>query len=212
MALQRNNQAWAPKPNKHLEKAKERALTHDVDCFDHNTSKYQVTKRGGTKSDGEVRPLWSYIVVLCNFSCRYGKTRQYHFPCSHYVATSQHWLWDLDTARVNVDSLVLTWSPCFEPYLDEGHWPPYTGSKYIADPVTCWDKHGTRNRTRHKMVMVQVSGRTRWGRATPFLTDPEQNQCGKCVRLGLNSCTCHWPLSQVKIINVREACLLVSKS
>jgi hypothetical protein len=63
----RNNQAWAPKPNKHLEKTKERALTHDVDCFDHNTSKYQVMERGGTKSDGEVLPLRSYIVLLCIF-------------------------------------------------------------------------------------------------------------------------------------------------
>jgi hypothetical protein len=28
--LQSNNQKWAPKPKKHLEKAKERAATHDV--------------------------------------------------------------------------------------------------------------------------------------------------------------------------------------
>ena len=88
MALQRNNQAWAPKPLKHLEKAKERALTHDVEYFDHNTDKYQVTKRGGTTSDGEVRPSRTYIVVLSNFSCQCGKTRQYHFPCSYYVAAS----------------------------------------------------------------------------------------------------------------------------
>ena len=75
MALQSNNQKWAPKPNKHLDKAKERAVTHDVDCFDHSTGKYQVTERGGRTSDGEVRPSRSYIVVLSNFSCRCGKTR-----------------------------------------------------------------------------------------------------------------------------------------
>ena len=46
----------------------------------------------------------------------------------------------------------------------------------------------------------------------PLLTDPEQNQCGKCGRLGHNSRTCHWPLSQVKITNVSHACLLVPKS
>ena len=90
MALQSNNKKWAPKPNKHLNKAKERAVTHDVDCFDHNTGKYQVIERGGTTSDGEVRPSRSYIVVLSNFSCGCGKTRQYHFPCSYYVAASQH--------------------------------------------------------------------------------------------------------------------------
>ena len=47
-------------------------------------------------------------------------------------------------------------------------------------------------------------GRTRQGRATPFLTDPEQNQCGKCGRLEHNSRTCHWPLSQVKITNTKK--------
>ena len=29
MALQSNNQKWAPKPKKHLDKEKERAVTHD---------------------------------------------------------------------------------------------------------------------------------------------------------------------------------------
>jgi hypothetical protein len=65
MALQSNNQKWAPKPKKHLDKAKERAATHDVNCFDHNTGKYQVTERGGTTSDGEVHQgviLW-YLVI-----------------------------------------------------------------------------------------------------------------------------------------------------
>ena len=154
-------------------------------------------------------------MVLSNFSCRCGRTRQYHFPCSHCVAASQHRNFTYETKipwEFSVDSLVLTWSPYFEHYLDEGQWPPYTGLRYIADPGTRWDKHGTRKRTRHKMVMDQVSGRTRRGRATPFLTDPEQNQCGKCGRLGHNSRTCHWPLSQVKITNVSHACLLVPKS
>jgi hypothetical protein len=52
-----------------------------------------------------------------------------------------------------VVSLVLTWSPRFEPYLDEGQWPTYTGPKYIADPGACWKKPGTRKRMRYKMVM-----------------------------------------------------------
>ena len=146
----------------------------------------------------------SYIVVLSNFSCRCGRTRQYHFPCSHYVAASRYRNFAYETKiprEFSVDSLVLTWSPHFEPYLDEGQWPPYTGSRYIADPGTHWDKRGTRKRMRHKMVMDQVFGRTRRGRATPFLTDPKQNQCGKCGRLGHNSCTYHWLLSQVQITN-----------
>jgi hypothetical protein len=144
-------------------------------------------------------------VVLSNFSCRCGRTRQYHFPCSHYVAASLHRNFAYQTKiprEFSVDSLVRTWSPRFEPYLDNGQWPPYTGPRYIADPSTRWDKRGTRKRTRHKMVMDQVSGRMRRGRATPLLTDPEQNQCSKCGRLGHNSRTCHWPLSRVEITNV----------
>ena len=161
-------------------------------------------ERGGTTSDGEVQPSRSYIVVLSNFSCRCGRTRQYHFPCSYYIAASQHRNFAYETKiprEFSVNSLVLTWSPCFEPYLDEGQWPLYTSPRYIADLGTRWDKCGTRKRMRHKMVMAQVSGRTRRGRAIPFLTNPEQNHCGKCGRLGHNSHTCHWPLSQVQITN-----------
>ena len=78
-------------------------------------------------SDGEVRPSRSYIVVLSIFSCRYGRARQYHFPYSHYVAASQHRNFAYETKipwEFSVDSLVLTWSPRFKPYLDEGQWPP----------------------------------------------------------------------------------------
>jgi hypothetical protein len=47
------------------------------------------------------------------------------------------------------------------------------------------------------MVMDQVSSRTRRGRATLFLVDPKQNDCGIYDRLGHNSHTCQWALSQV---------------
>ena len=43
---------WAPNPVEHLEKAKEKARNHDVECFDHDTGKYEVTVRGGTTDDG----------------------------------------------------------------------------------------------------------------------------------------------------------------
>jgi hypothetical protein len=205
LALQSKNERWAPKPKQHLDKAKERARTHEVHCFDHIIGKYEVTERGGTTADGEPRPSRRYIVVLSDFSCTCGRTRQYHSPCSHYVAASQHRNFNYETkmpGELSVASLVHTWSPRFEPYLDESQWPPYTGPKYIADPSCRWDKRGTRKRTRYKMTMDQVSGRTRRGRATPFLTDPEPNQCGKCGRLGHNARSCHWPLSQVEIICV----------
>ena len=35
MKLQSDGEIWALKPKAHLEKAKERAGTHEVTCFDH---------------------------------------------------------------------------------------------------------------------------------------------------------------------------------
>jgi hypothetical protein len=85
-------------------------------------------------------------------------------------------------------------------FWDPREWPPYDGPKYVADPAYKWNKHGSRKRSRHKMVMDHISGRTRRGRATPFLTDPEQYECGKCGRLGHNSRTCRWQISEVRLV------------
>jgi hypothetical protein len=49
------------------------------------------------------------------------------------------------------------------------------------------------------MVMDQIAGRSRSGR-TPFLTDPEQYECGKCSKLGHNSHTCRWQISEVCLV------------
>jgi hypothetical protein len=57
-----------------------------------------------------------------------------------------------------VESLVRTWSPCFEPFLDVSKSPTYTDSTYIIDLAHCCDKRGTKNRSRVNMVMDQVSG------------------------------------------------------
>jgi hypothetical protein len=102
----------------------------------------------------------------------------------------------------SVDTLVHKWSPSFVPYRDPGEWPPYDGAKYNSDPAYCWNKRGSRKRMRHRMVMDQIHGRTRHGRGTPFLTDPEQYKCGKCGRLGHNSRTCHWQISEVQLLVV----------
>jgi hypothetical protein len=45
---------------------------------------------GGTTSDGEVWPSRIHVVLLDAFLCGCGKPRQYHFPCSHYVAAAHH--------------------------------------------------------------------------------------------------------------------------
>ena len=86
------------------------------------------------------------------------------------------------------------------PFQDPGEWPPYDGPNYIADLAYRWNKRGSRKRTRHRMVIDQIPERTRRGRGTPFLTDPEQYECGKCDRLGHNSRTCHWQISEVRLL------------
>jgi hypothetical protein len=88
------------------------------------------------------------------------------------------------------------------PFQDPGEWPPYDGPKYFADLGYHWDKRGSRKRTRHRMVMDQIPGRTRRGTATIFFTNPEQYECGKCGRLGHNSRTCHWQISEVQLVVV----------
>jgi hypothetical protein len=90
----------------------------------------------------------------------------------------------------------------FMPFWYPGEWPPYDGPKYIADPAYHWSKHGSRKRMRHRMVMDQIPGRTRRWRVTPFLTYPEQYECGKCGRLGHNSRTCRWQISDVQLVVV----------
>jgi hypothetical protein len=42
MQLQSDGKRWAPKAEAHLEKANERAATHEVYCFDHATGRYEV--------------------------------------------------------------------------------------------------------------------------------------------------------------------------
>jgi hypothetical protein len=155
---------------------KERASTHEVTCFDHANGRYEVKHTGSTTSDGDVLESRIHVVVLQDFLCTCGKPRQYHFVCSHHVPAVRHRNYDIE-ARIphefSVDTLVQTWRPRFVPFRDPRDLPPYNGPKYAVDPAYHWDKHGSRKRTRHRMVMDQIPSRTRRGRATPFLTDPE---------------------------------------
>jgi len=60
------------KPNEHLNDAKGFAHTHEVRLFDISTGKYEVTERGGTMSDGEVRPPRKYVVFCQIFHAHVG--------------------------------------------------------------------------------------------------------------------------------------------
>jgi hypothetical protein len=187
LALQSKNQSWASKPTKHLDKAKERATTHEVQCFDHTTKKYEITERCGTTFDGEVRPSRAYIVVLSNFSCKCGRPRQYHFPCSHYIAAAQHRNITYESKiprEFSVHSLVLTWSARYKPYLDKGQWPEYTGLRYIVDPVHVGTnvEPGRERGTRWSWIRCPVERGE--GEQAPFLLTPSRINVVNVVDLG----------------------------
>jgi hypothetical protein len=119
------------------------------------------------------------------------------------VAAAKHRNYDIEgriPPEFTIDMLVQTWSPQFQSFWDPREWPPYNSPKYVADLAYKWNNQGSRKRLRHKMVMDEIPERTRHGRATPFLTDPKQYECGKCDRLGHNSCTCHWQISEVRLM------------
>jgi hypothetical protein len=163
MQLHSDGKRWAPKVEAHLEKDNERAATHEVYYFDHATGRYEVKHTIGTTLDGEVQEMRIHVVVLQDFSCTCGRPRQYHFVCSHLVETARHRNYDIEGRiphEFSVDTLVQTWSPCFKAFQDPREWPPYDGPKYIADPAYCWEKHGSRKRMRHRMVMDQIPEKT----------------------------------------------------
>jgi hypothetical protein len=143
LQLQSEGKIWAPTQMAHLEKARERAGTHEVICFDHATGRYELKHTSGTTSDGEVRESRIHVVVLQDFSYTCHRPRQYHFVCSHLVAAARHRNYDAE-ARIphafSVDVLVQTWRPRFEPFRDSREWPPYDGPKYIPDPAYRWNK------------------------------------------------------------------------
>jgi hypothetical protein len=88
VGLQNEGERWAPKPKTFLEKAKERANTHTVDCFDLQSGTYEVFLQAGTTLDGESQESRKHVVVLNDLSCTCGALRQYHFPCSHLIAAT----------------------------------------------------------------------------------------------------------------------------
>jgi hypothetical protein len=74
-AMQTRGQRWTPKPITHLNNAKERVNRHEIQCFDEELGKYEVTTVGGTTSNGEAWHSRTNVVLLDAFSCGCGKPR-----------------------------------------------------------------------------------------------------------------------------------------
>ena len=83
----------------------------------------------------------------------------------------------------SVDTLVHTWSPRFVPFLDPGEWPPYDGPKYIVDPTYRWNKHGSRQRTKHRMVMARYPEERGVGEELHLLLTPSSKSTASTVDL-----------------------------
>ena len=198
---------WPPRPHGFITKANMQANEQEYHCFDHVTGTYEVVEGGGTTENGELREARKHKVVITSFTCTCGVPDKFHFPCSHMVTACRARNVDVETKiprLFSVDALVRTWAPRFEPYRDESEWPLYSGPRYIADAGLRWHKRGSRKRSRYKMDMDRIPGRTKRGRANPFVEDPQETHCGMCGLMGHNSRTCQRRSTQVSSVRSRE--------
>lgn len=154
-------------------------------------------KGGGTTLGGEHRGARKFKVVITDNRCTCGVPQRKHIPCSHMVTACRHRCVDhLDASRMpayfTMDAMVKTWSPRFEPFLDEDHWAPYNGPRYVADVAMLWKKRGPRRRVRYTMDMdrLQAGGSKRRKSGTPFLEDPQAISCSSCHNTGHNRLSC----------------------
>jgi hypothetical protein len=178
-----------PKQLPHLYDAKVAVIGQQCHLFDHRSGTYEVAEPGGTNEAREIRDGRKHIVVIILQTCTCRRPQQFHFPCSHMVAAC--WAWNVSVESMiphdfSVQALLNTWSPRFVPFRDESEWPSYDGPKYVVDPEAKWPKKGTRKRTQYKMEMDRIPGRTRRGNGNPFVADPMETRCNKCLGTGHN--------------------------
>ncbi|TVU13231.1 hypothetical protein EJB05_40766, partial [Eragrostis curvula] len=78
--------------------------------------------------------------------------------------------------------MVHTWSPWFEPFLDEDEWAPYDGPRYVADPEHLVATKGPKRRVRFTMDVNRIKPPKKKRKGAAFFEDPEEKICGKMVR------------------------------
>ena len=87
---------------------------------------------------GDHRGAWKRKVVITINTCTCGIPTLLHMLCSHMIIACRDRGVDVEAPvrmvrYYSVGSLLRTWTPRFEPFLDEDQWEPYSGSQYVAD-------------------------------------------------------------------------------
>lgn len=188
-------EVWAPRCTMELAKAVTRSGDMQATCFDFETCTYEVMEGGGTTAGGEHRGARKFKVVITNNTCTCGVPQLKHFPCAHMITACRKRgvAWDAPNRMpkwLSMESMVNTWSPRFEPILDEDEWEPYTGPRYVADRGLLITTKGPRRRVRFTMDMDRIRPSKKRRSGAAFFEDPQQKRCSRCHDPGHNRKSC----------------------
>ena len=162
-----------------------KADSQEAVLYDDNNWMYEVKEPGGTINDGHQHGGRAFKVSLTRCDCTFMRPSLLHLPCSHLLNASRVRNVDVNhplTVRESEFSIMTvkkTWTPRFQPYLDQSQWPEYHGVQLWPDPelkVVRWGRRKT------KRLRGDMDG---WGRGgggeygTGQFQEPrEQTRCG----------------------------------
>src|SRR5438105_4383028 len=111
---------------------------HKEICFNYETSTYEVMEGGRTTRGGEHHGARKHKIVITQNTCTCGVLILMRFLCSHMITTCHERGVNIEAPvwfpiNLSLRALVHTWSPQFEPIIDEDQWEPYTSQVYVAD-------------------------------------------------------------------------------
>ena len=160
---------------------------------------------GGTTNDGRQHGGRAFKVSLTRCDCSCMRPSLLHLPCSHLLNTSRVRNVDVNhplTVRESEFSIMTvknTWTPRFQPYLDQSQWPEYHGVQLWPDPEL---KVVSRGRRKTKRLRRDMDGLGRGGGGEygtgEFQEPREESRCGGCSNGGHNTRTCPKPRKRSK--------------